>query len=260
MDTSQLVDQVGKKGFSWHAELWKHNNEFHHHKKAQLVYVESGYQHLHVESCQFLLPQNHVAYIPSNMPHKTTHASEHISLHTLYFDVDDLPPFYDELYLFSIPSVLREMIMYTEKWSMNMEYDESEQTFLRAILLELPSFVQNAVPLITPVPRTNALLEVTAYIHKHYRSTITIDELAQLSFMSIRTLERQFKKETGISIAKYIQMARIIKSIELLSEGQYTINEIALLVGYNSAQSYSNVFTKLMGQRPTEFIQHTFTL
>ncbi|AJA67588.1 helix-turn-helix transcriptional regulator [Myroides odoratimimus] len=260
MDTSQLVDQVGKKGFSWHAELWKHNNEFHHHKKAQLVYVESGYQHLHVESCQFLLPQNHVAYIPSNMPHKTTHASEHISLHTLYFDVDDLPPFYDELYLFSIPSVLREMIMYTEKWSMNMEYEESEQTFLRAILLELPSFVQNAVPLITPVPRTNALLEVTAYIHKHYRSTITIDELAQLSFMSIRTLERQFKKETGISIAKYIQMARIIKSIELLSEGQYTINEIALLVGYNSAQSYSNVFTKLMGQRPTEFIQHTFTL
>ncbi|WP_408582866.1 AraC family transcriptional regulator [Myroides odoratimimus] len=260
MDTSQLVDQVGKKGFSWHAELWKHNNEFHHHKKAQLVYVESGYQHLHVESCQFLLPQNHVAYIPSNMPHKTTHASEHISLHTLYFDVDDLPPFYDELYLFSIPSVLREMIMYTEKWSMNMEYEESEQTFLRAILLELPSFVQNAVPLITPVPRTNALLEATAYIHKHYRSTITIDELAQLSFMSIRTLERQFKKETGISIAKYIQMARIIKSIELLSEGQYTINEIALLVGYNSAQSYSNVFTKLMGQRPTEFIQHTFTL
>ena len=260
MDTSQLVDQVGKKGFSWHAELWKHNNEFHHHKKAQLVYVESGYQHLHVESCQFLLPQNHVAYIPSNMPHKTTHASEHISLHTLYFDVDDLPPFYDELYLFSIPSVLREMIMYTEKWSMNMEYEESEQTFLRAILLELPSFVQNAVPLITPVPRTNALLEVTAYIHKHYQSTITIDELAQLSFMSIRTLERQFKKETGISIAKYIQMARIIKSIELLSEGQYTINEIALLVGYNSAQSYSNVFTKLMGQRPTEFIQHTFTL
>ncbi|AJH16049.1 AraC family transcriptional regulator [Myroides profundi] len=260
MDTSQLVDQVEKKGFSWHAELWKHNNEFHHHKKAQLVYVESGYQHLHVESCQFLLPQNHVAYIPSNMPHKTTHASEHISLHTLYFDVDDLPPFYDELYLFSIPSVLREMIMYTEKWSMNMEYEESEQTFLRAILLELPSFVQNAVPLITPVPRTNALLEVTAYIHKHYRSTITIDELAQLSFMSIRTLERQFKKETGISIAKYIQMARIIKSIELLSEGQYTINEIALLVGYNSAQSYSNVFTKLMGQRPTEFIQHTFTL
>ncbi|MEK6495103.1 AraC family transcriptional regulator [Myroides odoratimimus] len=260
MSKPQLVDQVGKKGFSWHAEYWKHNNEFHHHKKAQLVYVESGYQYLHVESCQFLLPQNHVAYIPSNVPHKTTHASEHVSLRTLYFDVDGLPPFYNELYLFSIPSVLREMIMYTEKWSMNMEYEESEQTFLRAILLELPSFVQNAVPLITPVPRTKVLLDATAYIHKHYPSTITIDELAQLCFMSIRTLERQFKKETGISIAKYIQMVRIIKSIELLSEGQYTINEIALLVGYNSAQSYSNVFTKLMGQRPTEFIQHTFTL
>lgn len=260
MSTPQLVDQVEKKGFSWHAELWKHNNEFHHHKKAQLVYVESGYQYLHVELCQFLLPQNHVAYIPSNMPHKTTHASEHVSLRTLYFDVDDLPPFYDKLYLFSIPSVLREMIMYTEKWSMNMEYEESEQMFLRAILLELPSFVQNAVPLITPVPRTKVLLDATAYIHKHYQVTITIDELAELCFMSVRTLERQFKKETGISIAKYIQMMRIIKSIELLSEGQHTISEIALSVGYNSAQSYSNVFTKLIGQRPTEFMQQSLTL
>lgn len=259
MNQSQLVDQVEKKGFAWHAEYWKHNNEFHHHKKAQLVYVESGYQYLYVDSCQFLLPQNHVAYIPSNRPHKTTHASEHVSLRTLYFDVEGLPPFYDDLYLFAIPTVLREMIMYTEKWSMNMKHNESEQTFLRAILLELPSFVKNAVPLITPVPKTPVLLETTAYIHNHYPSTITIDELAQLCFMSIRTLERQFKKETGISVAKYIQMVRIIKSIELLSEGQHTINEIALLVGYNSAQSYSNVFVKLMGQRPSEFIQHTLT-
>jgi len=71
----------------------------------------------------------------------------------------------------------------------------------------------------------------------------------------VRTLERQFKKETGISLAKYIQMVRIIKSLELLSEGELNISEIAFRVGYSSAQSYSNVFMKLLGKRPSAYFE-----
>ncbi|MDM1045334.1 AraC family transcriptional regulator [Myroides sp. 1354] len=251
----ELVDQVKKNGFVWYAENWKHNNEFHHHHKAQLVFVESGYQYLHTTNNQFLLPQHHAAWIPSNLPHKTTSASESVSLRTLYFNTDGMPPFYDDLYLFSVPAVLREMIMYTEKWSLNMEYRQSEQTFLLAILEELPSFIQESIPLITPVPKSANLLAVTAYIHNAYHQLIAIEDLAAKGFVSVRTLERQFKKETGISLAKYIQMVRIIKSLELLSEGNLNISEIAFRVGYSSAQSYSNVFTKLLGKRPSEYFE-----
>lgn len=251
----ELVDQVNKTGFVWHAENWKHNNEFHHHHKAQLVFVESGYQYLHTKDNQFLLPQYHAAWIPSNLPHKTTSASESVSLRTLYFNTDGMPPFYDDLYLFSVPAVLREMIMYTEKWSLNKKYVQSEQTFLLAILEELPSFIQASIPLIAPVPKSTHLLGVTATIHHSYTTAISIEDLAAKSFISMRTLERQFKKETGISLAKYIQMVRIIKSLELLSEGHLTIGEIAFRVGYTSAQSYSNVFTKLLGKRPSEYFE-----
>jgi transcriptional regulator GlxA family with amidase domain len=163
--------------------------------------------------------------------------------------------FYNNLYLFSVPVVFREMIMYTEKWSLNMVYNQSEQTFLHAILEELPSFIQNSIPLITPVPKSTNLLVMTDYIHQFYASSITIEELAEKSFVSVRTLERQFKKETGITIAKYIQMVRIIKSLELLSDGNFNIGEIALQTGYSSAQSYSNVFAKLLGKRPSEYFQ-----
>ncbi|WP_158209259.1 AraC family transcriptional regulator [Myroides phaeus] len=254
MDGHKLVDEVGKDVFVWHAKQWKHTDEFHSHKKAQLVFVEEGYQYLHIEENHFLLPQNHVAWIPSNAIHKTTTSSEHVSLRTLYFDIDNLPPFYDELYLFAIPPVLKEMILYTEKWSMLKEENKSESLFLKAILHELPSFIDNAVPLQTPVPKSKNLIDIAAYIHQNYQHKINIEEVATMFHLSIRTLERQFKKETGISIAKYIQMVKIIKSIELLSEGVLTINEIAFKVGYSSAQSYSNVFTKLIGRRPSDFL------
>ncbi len=255
MDAHQLVDQVDKKSFVWHAEEWIHNNKFHQHQKAQLVFVESGYQYLHTKNSRFLLPQNHAAWIPSNLPHKTTSASESVSLRTLYFSTSEMSDFYNNLYLFSVPVVLREMIMYTEKWSLNMVYNQSEQTFLHAILEELPSFIQNSIPLITPVPKSTNLLVMTDYIHQFYASSITIEELAEKSFVSVRTLERQFKKETGITISKYIQMVRIIKSLELLSDGNFNIGEIALQTGYSSAQSYSNVFAKLLGKRPSEYFQ-----
>jgi len=124
-------------------------------------------------------------------------------------------------------------------------------------LEELPSFIQNAIPLITPVPKSANLLTVTAYIHQYYAIPLSIEDLAEKSFLSVRTLERQFKNETGISIAKYIQMVRIIKSLELLSERTYTIGEIAFKIGYSSAQSFSNVFTKLLGKRPSDYFHPT---
>lgn len=257
METHKLVDEVGKEVFVWHAKEWKHDNVFHQHKKAQLIFVEEGYQYLHTENSRFLLPQNHVAWIPSNILHKTTSASEHVFLRTLYFDTDDFPAFYDKLYLFAIPPVLREMILYTEKWSLNKVENKSESLFLNAIIHELPSFVSQAIPIQTPIPKSPNLLELTTYIHQNYATQFKIDDLSSRFHVSIRTLERQFKKETGISIAKYIQMIKVIKSIELLSEGMLTINEIAFKVGYSSAQSYSNVFTKLIGKRPSEFLTHS---
>ena len=255
MKATKLVDSIDKKAFVWHEKSWKHEENFHLHHKAQLIYVEEGYQYLYTTESQYLLPQHHVAWIPSNIPHKTTSNSERISLRTLYFDTTDLPPFYNALQVFTVPPVLKEMILYTEKWSLNKLPNLQEQTFLQAILLELPSFSSNTLYLQTPIPTSTHLLEVTSYIHSNYQKNISIDALAYRISTSVRTLQRQFKKETGISIAKYIQMIKMIRSIELLTDKEFTIDQVATLVGYSSSASYSNSFTQLLGKRPTSFIK-----
>jgi len=66
-------------------------------------------------------------------------------------------------------------------------------------------------------------------------------------------LERIFKKETGLTLSKYQQMLRIIKSMELLSDPQLTVSEIAYKVGYKSLQAYTNSFYSIMKNRPSAF-------
>src|SRR5699024_12441367 len=65
-----------------------------------------------------------------------------------------------------------------------------------------------------------------------------------------RTLERNFKSEMDMTISKYIQLIRLVKSVELLNQREYNISEIAFQVGYKSVQSFSNSFFHLLGKRP----------
>ena len=82
-----------------------------------------------------------------------------------------------------------------------------------------------------------------------------MEDLSDTALLSFRTLERIFKKETGLTLSKYQQMLRIIKSLELLSSGNLTISETAYKVGYKSVQAYTRSFFSMMQFRPTDFIK-----
>lgn len=253
MEAVKLVDKVDKPGFVWHAKWWKHANTFHRHKKAQLIFVAEGYQYLHTPHKRFLLPANHAAWIPSKLYHRTSASSPFISLRTLYYDAQNLSGFYENLHLFSAPAVLREMLLYTQKWSLLKEHDPAEEVFLQAILSELPAFKKSGVPLQLPLPENPELLLVVEYIYQHLSGPLQIRDFTSIYPFSLRTLERKFKEELGMTLAQYIQLAKIIKSVELLTYGRHSIKEVAHRTGYASAESFSNQFVKLMGERPSAF-------
>jgi len=255
MDPEQLVDAVKKPGFVWQEEQWKHEDAFHRHKKAQLIFVAEGYQHLHTDKNRFLLPANHAAWIPSNQYHKTSTGLEYVSLWTLYYSQKEWSSFYKKLHLFVVPSVLKQIILHTKKWSLNRTYNQAEQVFLQAILAELPTFKKSGPPLQLPLPSDAELLPVVEYINTHLSNFIQVKDLAEVYPFSLRTLERKFKQDLGMTVARYIQLAKIIKSVELLSQRRLSIKEIAQAVGYAGSESFSNRFVQLMGKRPSAFIK-----
>lgn len=246
----QLVDEVKKDAFVWHAKHWRHSKDFHSHRKAQLVFVEDGFQYLNTQEKSFLLPKNHAAWIPSSTPHKTSSPLESVSLRTIYYEPKVLSAYFDDIYLFYVPEVLKKMILYTEKWSMNTKQSISEEYFLKAILYELPQFITSSVPLLIPSPKSEVLKNIAQFLQQNYDQKINIGDLSNIFHIGRRTLERNFKSEMDMTISKYIQLIRLVKSVELLNQREYNISEIAFQVGYKSVQSFSNSFFHLLGKRP----------
>ena len=52
---------------------------------------------------------------------------------------------------------------------------------------------------------------------------------------------------------EYINKLRMEKAITLMSSGQYCVNEIAAMVGFNTPRYFSTAFKQYTGLTPTQF-------
>ncbi|MGJ1194560.1 helix-turn-helix domain-containing protein [Sphingobacterium siyangense] len=249
------IDKVNKRYLVRFEDKWIHNDELHSHNKGQLIYVERGFQYLTVNGKIYLLPKNHVAWIPPNCLHKTNWGSQKIRLMVLFFELQDISSFYNKVGVFLAPPVLKEMIKYAGKWSKKLDEDANENMFLGTLLNELPQFVDSAMQLYITLPEDKRLASVTLYLQEHFTEDFSMEDLSHIAALSLRTIERIFKKETGLTLSKYQQMLRILKSIELLNEQELTISEISFKVGYKSLQAFTNSFLSIMHYRPSEFLK-----
>ena len=254
----KIIDAIEKEFYVWYEDNWTQDNVLHKHKKAQLVYVQSGYQYITVNSIVYLVPQNHAAWIPSEALHKTNGNSEKISLKVLFFDIENTEwdhPFYGITTVFSAPPVLKEIINYVGKWSKMKEYSETEALFLKAIFKELPKFCADSMQLHISIPKDVRLQKSMNFLNENFATEFKMEILSEMAMVSYRTFERIFLKETGMTVIRYLQMLRIIKSLELLSSGTFTISQIAFSVGYKSPQAFTTAFQSILNYNPSDFLK-----
>ncbi|PTS92047.1 AraC family transcriptional regulator [Pedobacter sp. HMWF019] len=94
--------------------------------------------------------------------------------------------------------------------------------------------VQNSIYLQNRQHINHHIHQVQDYITKHLQHKLTLEELAELVFISPRNLTRLFKSATGVTIGQYIQLLRQEKAKHLLKE-KYKLAWIAQECGYRSS-------------------------
>lgn len=99
---------------------------------------------------------------------------------------------------------------------------------------------------------TDHCLKIIQYIEKHY-ANISVTKLANHFDYTPSYLSRYVKKYTGITIKQLITSARLDAAKKLLKESDYTIEQISLLVGYQSSSYFYKLFEKTFNMTPTEF-------
>lgn len=115
---------------------------------------------------------------------------------------------------------------------------------------------------ITSLAHTKAderfLAALQAQIEEHIADPfLDIEYLAASLHMSRTTLYRKIKEISDLTPAEIVDLARLDRAAALIKEGQYQMNEIAMMTGYSSPSQFSKNFKRRFGKTPlTYFREH----
>jgi YesN/AraC family two-component response regulator len=100
---------------------------------------------------------------------------------------------------------------------------------------------------------TALTLGILDYIHKNFRSRITLSDIASEFYFSPVYCESVFSSDMGQSVIDYVLDLRIQEAEHLIIEGDMTLSEIAERVGFTDYNYFSRTFKKRSGYTPTEY-------
>lgn len=83
--------------------------------------------------------------------------------------------------------------------------------------------------------------------------TLQVDELGKVVNMSRTTLYRKLKALTGLSAIEFIRDLRLKRSAQLLQRKEYTVNEVAYMVGFADVDYFRKCFKQQFGKTPKEY-------
>lgn len=95
--------------------------------------------------------------------------------------------------------------------------------------------------------------QAKCFIEEHLDEEMNCKDVADAVHLDSDYLSKLFKKETGISMLKYIHKERINLASKLLSLTDQSVSDIAMQTGYTNASHFATAFKKETGMSPLEY-------
>lgn len=125
--------------------------------------------------------------------------------------------------------------------------------FLQAVFLLLQYSEKNTSSDIGT--SSDKLKHVLDYIELHYAEPISISELAKLCYFSDYHFMRFFKRHMNMTCVEYINNLRLEKSVELFEQGNTSILDVSLSVGFHNLSYFHRAFKKKYHMTPLSFMK-----
>ena len=130
-----------------------------------------------------------------------------------------------------------------------------EAKVTEAIALVVDNQKKQAAKNAHPLSREDieGLRNVISYIADHYAFDIPLSRLASIACMSESKLKTCFKRHTGCTVTEYIQGRRMSQAEHLLIDTDFTMGQIAQMIGYTTSSRFAELFRKNTGILPIEY-------
>lgn len=239
-----------KKGVEWKLGLSLFGqNKFYYIKSGGCRITIKGKRYDGIPGRWFLIP----AGVPHSYANDNT---KPFSKHWMHFDVyPDNLNFFEGLnlpYFVDVPPRTKVDKLFKGYFE-NADSDNMTSVLkAKAILLEL---IAEYVRLSAPESKIQMVQDqlvrtASEYIEKNMEQTISLDELARACHLHPNHFIRSFKKKTGETPAKYIQIRKMETAKRLIEETDLPMSEIMSRVGIIDAAQFSKKFRRFYGTSP----------
>ena len=98
------------------------------------------------------------------------------------------------------------------------------------------------------------LASIAQFVLDNYQTSVDFKQLCHIYGYSYENFRKLFKRHSGKTPNEFLTDVRIQKAVEFLYTKQYSITEIAFMVGYSDSSYFSRLFRKHKGVSPSEFV------
>jgi len=224
-------------------------SNFHRHPTAQLLYAVEGVMVVTTDFGQWIVPPTRGVWLPIGTGHCVRMVTP-VRMRSLFIRADALQGLPQTCCVLAISPLLRELIIAAV--AIRHPYDESQRDgrVMRLLLDEIRTLPE--LPLSLPMPQSPDLLNLCEQLRQTPGDTTATRAWAARLEIDVRTLQRRFAKETGLTFGRWLRQARLVAALEQLALGRKVI-DVALELGYESPTAFSTMFKRELGLSPSSF-------
>lgn len=254
---SFVVTQIGYYPNAYGHRV-EHQNGLNEHT---YLYCQSGCGVVLMNGKHYTLEKHQIICIPSNVPH------------TYYADAQDPWTFFRIQFTCpasSFKHFMQEGPAYRNNLSADRVYNISKYlnelmeianfNYTEAYIIISSQLLQIILTYSFICKNTNSaddqnavLNRCISYMENHYDKEITLEQLSEVTGLSISYISTIFRANLNTSPINYLIHLRIEKACELLRMSNSKIYEVAYAVGYDNPLYFSRLFKKHMNMSPKEY-------
>ena len=242
----------------WHSTL-------HTHPFTELFYVVDGKGEFNIQGQRFPVKPNDFVIINPQVEHTELSSPdeplEYIVLGIRGLSFSNLTPVSEGGHPFSFfnlrdeqKDILRYLnAMVQEATSQSMSYELVCHNLLEILLIKILRHQHFDLEVGKQSKATKDISFIKHYLETYYHESIQLEDLASMTHLSRFYISHSFKKEIGMSPMEYLIDIRIKESKILLRTTNYSISQVADIVGFTTPTYFSKQFRKSTGISPTDY-------
>ena len=245
------VDAVAASAFGLVEDHGPFRAPPHVHAKHQILYAATGTMTLTVADRRWTLPPQRAAWIGAGTSHDVFSVTG-IGLRTVYLAPSLVRGPLHPARVFAVTPLAREMILHAMRWGPETAASATREAFFTALAGLANEWIDAEQPYWLPQPRSPELARAVARIAENLAEA-TVEDAARAAHVSVRTLSRRFEEEMQLPFRRYLQIARIMRSLELLALPRASVTTTAYAVGFTSVAAFTTAFGERIGETPRDY-------